>query len=132
MIQVSLCVVSCLVLGLGLLVWRARPEAPSNRSFGAFTLFSAIWVLGVGLFYAETIPPLGALPPFAGASLVPAASLSFVRYYPPPTKWLGAWPLRLNFSIGLLSATASFTPRLIVKDVRIASTGPARETGALY
>ena len=132
MIQVSLCVVSCLVLGLGLLVWRARPEAPSNRSFGAFTLFSAIWVLGVGLFYAETNLLLGAMTAFAGASLVPAAFLSFVRYYPTPTKWLGAWALRLNFSIGLLFAIASFTTRLIVKDVRIASTGPARETGALY
>jgi len=27
-----------LVLGIGLLVWRARPESPSNRAFVAFTL----------------------------------------------------------------------------------------------
>jgi histidine kinase-like protein len=132
MIQMSLCLVSCMVLGLGLLVWRARPEAPSNRSFGAFTLFSAIWILGVGLFYSETNLVFWATTAFAGASLVPAAFLSFVRYYPTPTRWLGPWALRLNFSVGLFFAVVSLTTRLIVKDARITSTGPARETGALY
>ena len=132
MIQISLCLVSCMVLGLGLLVWRARPEAPSNRSFGAFTLFSAIWILGVGLFYSETNLVFWATTAFAGASLVPAAFLSFVRYYPTPTRWLGPWALRLNFSVGLFFAVVSLTTRLIVKDARITSTGPARETGALY
>ena len=121
-----------MVLGLGLLVWRARPEAPSNRSFGAFTLFSAIWILGVGLFYSETNLVFWATTAFAGASLVPAAFLSFVRYYPTPTRWLGPWALRLNFSVGLFFAVVSLTTRLIVKDARITSTGPARETGALY
>ena len=132
MIQVSLCLVSCMVLGLGFLVWRARPEAPSNRSFGAFSLFSAIWILGVGLFYGEANLVFWAMTAFAGASLVPAAFLAFVRHYPTPTKWLGAWALRLNFSIGLLFAVASLTTRLIVKDARITSAGPTRETGTLY
>ena len=132
MIQISLCLVSCMVLGLGLLVWRAQPEAPSNRSFGAFTLFSAIWILGVGLFYAETNLVLWATTAFAAASLVPGAFLSFVRYYPTPTRWLDPWALRLNFSVGLFFAVVSLTTRLIVKDARITSTGPARETGTLY
>jgi PAS domain S-box-containing protein len=132
MIQVSLCLVSCMVLGLGFLVWRARPEAPSNRSFGAFSLFSAIWILGVGLFYGEANLVFWAMTAFAGASLVPSAFLAFVRHYPTPTKWLGAWALRLNFSIGLLFAVASLTTRLIVKDARITSAGPTRETGTLY
>ncbi len=132
MTQISLCLVSCMVLGLGLLVWRARPEAPSNRSFGAFTLFSAIWILGVGLFHAGANLIFWAMTAFAGASLVPAAFLAFVRYYPTPTKWLRPWVLRLNFSIGLFFAAASLTTRLIVKDALITSTGPARETGPLY
>src|SRR5262252_3393328 len=115
MTQILLCVADLMVFGLGLVVWRARPEAPANRWFGAFMLFSAIWILGVSLFYAEANPVFWAMTAFAGSSLVPAAFLSFVRYYPTPTKWLRPWVLGLNFGIGLFFAGASMTTRLIVK-----------------
>src|SRR5215510_7389297 len=101
MTQILLCAAALMVFGLGLLVWRARPEAPTNRSFGAFTLFSAIWMLGVSLFYAGANPVFWAMIAFAGSSLVPAALLSFVSHYPTPTKWLRPWALRVNFAIGL-------------------------------
>lgn len=132
MIQISLCVVSCMVLGLGILVWRARPEAPSNRSFGAFTLFSAVWISGVALFYSGGNLVVWATMAFAGASLVPAAFLAFVRYYPTPTRWLGPGVLRVCFSLGLFFAVASLTTRLIVEDAAITEAGPVRQTGPLY
>jgi PAS domain S-box-containing protein len=132
MTQILLCVAAFMVFGLGLLVWRARPEAPPNRWFGAFTLFSAIWILGVSLFYAGASPAFWAMTAFAAASLVPAAFLSFVRYYPTPTKWLGPRVLQLNFAIGLFFAVASLTTRLIVKDALVTPRGPTRETGVLY
>src|SRR5882724_937733 len=132
MIQISLCLTSLMILGLGLLVWRARPEAPTNRSFGAFTFFSAFWILGVGFFYSGTNLTFWATLAFAAASLIPAAFLAFVRYYPTPTKWLGPWALRLNFSLALFFAVISLTTRLIVEDTRLTPTGPVRETGALY
>jgi two-component system NtrC family sensor kinase len=132
MIQISLCFVSFMVLGLGTLVWRARPEGPVNRSFGAFTLFSAIWILGVGLFYAGRNLAFWASVAFAGASLVPAAFIAFVRYYPTPTKWLGPWALRLCFSFGAFFAITSLTTTLIVKDALTTTIGPVRQTGPLY
>jgi len=103
-----------MILGLGLLVWRARPEAPTNRSFGAFTFFSAFWILGVGFFYSGTNLTFWATLAFAAASLIPAAFLAFVRYYPTPTKWLCPWALRLNFSLALFFAVISLTTLLVV------------------
>jgi len=132
MIQVSLCLVSCMVLGLGILVWRARPDAPSHQSFGAFTLFSAVWIWGVGLFYSGENLLFWATTAFAGASLVPAAFLAFVRYYPTPTKWLGPRLLLLCFGLGACFAIISLTTRLVVKDALMTAAGPARQTGVLY
>jgi PAS domain S-box-containing protein len=131
-IQASLCLVSCLVLGLGILVWRARPEAPAHRSFGAFTLFSAIWILGVGLFYSGGNLVFWAATAFAGASLVPAAFLAFVRYYPTPTKWLSSRTLLLCFALGACFAIISLTTKLIVRDALTTDAGPIRQTGPLY
>ena len=121
-----------MVLGLGILVWRARPEASSHRSFGAFTLFSAIWILGVGLFYSGGNLVFWATTAFAGASLVPAAFLAFVRYYPTPTKWLGPRVLQLCFALGVCFAIVSLTTKLIVKDALTTDAGPVRQTGSLY
>jgi PAS domain S-box-containing protein len=132
MIHLSLYVVSFMVVGLGVLVWRASPEAPSNRFFGAFSLFSAIWILGVGLFYSGSNPLFSARTAFAGASLIPAAFLAFVRYYPTPTPWLAPWALTMNFAIGALLAIVSFVTELTVKDASITSAGPIRQTGSLY
>ncbi len=132
MIQLSLYLVACLVLGLGLLVWHARPESPTNRSFGAFGLLSAIWVFGVAFFHSGTDLSFWAPLAFAATGVLPATFLTFVRHYPTPAKWPAKWILRLNFSIGLMFATLSLTTRLIVRDATLTPTGPARETGPLY
>ena len=132
MIQIALGLVALMVLGLGVLVWRARPEAPSNRSFGAVTLCSAIWIVGVALLYSGGNLAFWARMPFVGASLLPAALLTFVRYYPTTTKWLGPWALGLCFSIGVFFAAAALTTTLIVRDALTTATGPVRQTGSLY
>src|SRR5262245_47191889 len=107
MISTSLYLVACLVLGLGLLVWHARPGNRTNQSFGAFTLISAIWVLGVACFYSGAGLKFWASIAFAAAGLIPATFLTFVRYYTTPTQWLAGWMLCLNFAIGLLFAAVS-------------------------
>src|SRR3989449_1277528 len=132
MIQLSLYLVAGLVLGLGLLVWHARPESPTNRSFGAFGLLSAIWVFGVAFFHSGTDLSFWAPLAFAATGLIPATFLTFVRHYPTPAKWAAKWILRLNFSVGLMFATLSLTTRLIVRDATLTPAGPARETGPLY
>ena len=132
MIQLSLYLVACLVLGLGLLVWHARPESPTNRSFGALGLLSAIWVFGVAFFHSGTDLSFWAPLAFAATGVLPATFLTFARHYPTPAKWPAKWILRLNFSIGLMFATLSLTTRLIVRDATLTPTGPARETGPLY
>ena len=132
MIHISLQLVFCLVLGLGLLVWRARPENPVNRSFGALALLSAIWILGVAFFHSGTHLSFWAPLAFAAVGLIPATFLTFVRHYPTPARWPGKLFLRFNLSIGLLFAVISLTTRLIVSDATLTPTGPARETGPLY
>ena len=132
MIQIVLYLVSCMVLGLGLLVWRARPDGSTNRSFGACTLLGAIWISGVGFFHSGTNLSSWAPLAFAAASLIPATFLGFVRDYPTPTRKLSSWAVRINFSIALLFAALSLTTRLVVDDARLTPIGPARETGPLY
>src|SRR5215470_12979412 len=132
MIQISLCLVALMVLGLGVLVWRARPEAPANRSFGAVTFFSAVWIVGVAFLYSGGNLAFWARVPFVGASLLPAALLTFVRWYPTPTRWLGTSALSLGFSLGVFFAIVSLTTTLVVKDALITIAGPVRQTGALY
>ncbi|PYM90548.1 MAG: hypothetical protein DME04_22390 [Candidatus Rokuibacteriota bacterium] len=132
MIQVSLYLVSCLVLGLGLLVWRARPDSQTNRSFGALTLLGAIWAFGVALFHSGTNFSLWAPLAFGAASLIPATFLTFVTSYPTPSGWPSRWILRLNFFLALVFAVASIATRLIVNDTIVTPTGPARKTGPLY
>jgi two-component system nitrogen regulation sensor histidine kinase GlnL len=131
MISTSLYLVSCLVLGLGLLVWRARPASRTNQSFGAFTLLSALWILGVAFFHSGTNLSFWAPVGFAASSLLPAALLMFARYYPTPTQWPSRWILYLALIIGLLFAVISITTGLIV-DITLTPSGAARERGPLY
>ena len=132
MIQVSLYLVSCLVVGLGLLVWRARPDSQTNRAFGALTLLGAIWSFGVAFFHSGNNFSLWAPLAFGAASLIPATFLTFVTSYPTPSVWPSRWILRLNFAIALAFALASIATRLIVNDTISTPTGPARKTGPLY
>src|SRR2546428_8444 len=69
---------------------------------------------------------------FAAASLIPPPFLAFVSYYPKPSKWPGKIVLYLNLGIGLILVIVSLATRLIVSDVKMTASGPARETGPLY
>ena len=63
MIQISIYLTSCLLLGLAFLVWRARPASTTNRLFSVLTLVIAIWsfsiasmLSGGNLFFASRLP----------------------------------------------------------------------------
>ena len=132
MIQISLYLVACLVLGLALLVWWARPDSATNRLFGVFTLVIAVWAFGIAFMQSGTNLGFAARLTFAAASLIPPTFLAFVSYYPKPSTWPGKIVLYLNLGIGLILVTVSLATRLIVSDVKMTAAGPARETGPLY
>src|SRR2546425_1405981 len=134
MIQISHYLVSALVMGLALLVWRARPASPTNRLFGVFTLVIAVWVLGIATMQSAVNLDFAARLTFAAASLIPPTFLAFVQYYPTASKWRGnKIVLSINLGCGLVIASISLVPRLVVTDVTMtASMGVARETGPLY
>src|SRR2546426_2944146 len=132
MIQISLYLVSCLLLGLGILVWWARPDSATNRSFGVFTLVVAVWAFGIAFMQSSASVNFAARLPFAAASLIPSACLAFVSYYATPSKWPGMIVLYLSFGIGLIFVTISLATRLIVSDATMTAAGPTRVTGPLY
>src|SRR5437899_3684438 len=134
MIQISHYLVSALVMGLALLVWRARPASPTNRLFGVFTLVIAVWVLGIATMQSAVNLDFAARLTFAAASLIPPTFLAFVQYYPTASKWRGnKIVLSINLGCCLVIASISLVPRLVVTDVTMtASMGVARETGPLY
>src|SRR5882724_9968315 len=132
MIQISLYFVACLLLGLGILVWRSGPRSRTHQSFGAFVLLAAIWVLGVAFFHSGTNLSLWAYLAFAATGLLPAPFLAFAQYFPTPAQRPTKWILRLSLSIGVAFAVLSLTTRLILKNVIMTPAGPARETGPLY
>jgi len=86
MIQISLYLVACLVLGLALLVWWARPDSATNRLFGVFTLVIAVWAFGIAFMQSGSNLGFAARLAFAAASLIPPTFLAFVSYYPKPSK----------------------------------------------
>src|SRR2546422_7807301 len=134
MIQISHYLVSALVMGLALLVWRARPASPTNRLFGVFTLVIAVWVLGIATMQSAVNLDFAARLSFAAASLISPTFLAFVQYYPTASKWRGnKIVLSINLGCGLVIASISLVTRLVVTDVTMtASMGVARETGPLY
>src|SRR5262245_2094536 len=132
MIQISIYLTSCLLLGLAILVWRARPASATNRLFSVFTLLIAIWTFSIAsmlsggnLFFASRLS-------FAAASLIPATFLAFVYYYPTPSKWPGRTGLVLTFATALILVVVSLTTRLVVSGARMTSAGLTRETGPFY
>ncbi len=132
MIQISIYLTSCSLLGLAFLVWRARPASATNRLFSVFTLFIAIWSLSIAsmlsggnLFFASRVP-------FAAACLIPATFLAFVCYYPTPSKWPGRTAFSLIFGTALVLVVVSLTTRLVVAEAKMTSGGLTRETGPLY
>src|SRR5215475_14191440 len=98
MIQISLYFVACLLLGLGVLVWRAGPRSRTHQSFGAFVVLAAIWVLGVAFFHSGTNLRLWAYLAFAATGLLPATFLAFAQYFPTSTQAPAKWVLRFTLS----------------------------------
>src|SRR5438093_3217430 len=132
MIQVSIYLISCSLLGLAFLVWRARPSSATNRSFSVYTLFIAIWSFAIASMQSGGHLHLASRLTFAAASLIPATFLAFVYYYPTPSKWPGKAGLCLNFGVACVLAAVSLTTRLIVGDARMTAAGLTRETCPLY
>src|SRR5438128_8804658 len=134
MIQISHYLVSALVMGLALLVWRARPASATNRLFGVFTLVIAVWVLGIATMQSAVNLDFAARLAFAAASLIPPTFLAFVQYYPTASKWPGnKIVLFMNLGCGVVIASIALVTRVVVADVTMtASMGVARETGPLY
>ncbi len=134
MIQFSHYLVAALVLGLALVVWRARPSSPTNRLFGVFTLVIAVWVFGIASMHSAVNLGFAARLTFAAASLIPPTFLAFVQYYPVPSTWSGNKViLYANLGFGLAIAITSLATRLVVSDVTMTATaGVTRATGPLY
>src|SRR5881628_793598 len=132
MIQVSIYLISCSLLGLAFLVWRARPSSATNRSFSVYTLFITIWSFAIASMQSGGHLNLASRLTFAAASLIPATFLAFVYYYPTPSKWPGKAGLCLNFRVACVLAAVSLTTRLIVGDAKLTGAGLTRETGPLY
>jgi PAS domain S-box-containing protein len=133
MIQFSHYLVAALVLGLALVVWRARPNSATNCLFGVFTLVIAVWVFGIASMQSAVNLALAARLTFAAASLIPPTFLAFVQYYPTPSTWSGSKILLYtNLGCGLATAIVSLATRLVVSDVTMTPTGVTRATGPLY
>jgi PAS domain S-box-containing protein len=132
MIQLSLYIVSCVVFGLSLLVWLARRENSTNRSFALFTVSVGFWVLGVAAFQSSPNLNFWGRFAFAAASFIPATLLVFAHYYPTPSRWLGRSTLLLTCSIAFLFAVISMSTSLVVSEARWAPLGLTRETGPLF
>src|SRR5437773_1626162 len=132
MSQFSLYIVASAVLALAFLVWHARPDSAIIRSFAMFTLFVALWALGVASFQGGANLDFWGRFAFATASVIPASFLAFARQYPTPDGWPSSRTVRLNFTIAAVFAVISMTTRLVVSGTSLSPEGPTRETGPLY
>src|SRR4030095_10789729 len=120
MTQFSHYLVAALVLGLAIVVWRARPSSATNRLFGVFTLVIAVWVLGIASMRSTINPYFRAPLSSAAASLIPPTFLAFVLYYPTPSAWSGSRViLYANLGSGFAIAIVALATRLVVTDVTI-------------
>src|SRR5437867_9847451 len=132
MSQFSLYIVASAVLALAFLVWHARPDSAINRSFAMFTLFVALWALGVASFQGGANLDFWGRFAFASASVITASFLAFARQYPTPVGWPSTPTVRLTFTIAAVFAVISMTTRLVVSGTSLSPEGPTRETGPLY
>ena len=129
---VPLVALVALLLALAAFVWLAHPSSAINRWFATFTLFVAVWVIGITGLQSGSHLDAWARVTFAGATLIPASFLSFMRAYPT----LGTWPptslLRGTLvCAGAIAFLALSTP-LLVYDTTMTSAGLTRQTGPLY
>jgi signal transduction histidine kinase len=129
---VPLVALVALLLALAAFVWLARPGSEINRWFATFTLFVAVWVLGISGLQSGTHLDAWARVTFASAALIPASFLTFMRAYPTPSSWpptaLLGGTLLLAGGIAVLSLS---TP-LMVYETTLTPAGLTRQTGPLY
>jgi two-component system, sporulation sensor kinase E len=132
MIQASLFALAFLLILLACYIWRARRGSPVNRSFALHTLTLAGWVFGIAGLQSWTYLEFWSRLTFAGASLIPAAFLSFIRTYPVPGSWPPPFIVRAGVAIGIGFGVLSLASRAIVDSVSLTPSGPTRIPGVLY
>ena len=121
-----------LLLALAGFVWRARPSSAINRWFATFTLFVAVWVLGISGLQSGMHLDAWARLTFASAAMIPASFLTFMRAYPTPSNWPSTALLRATLALAGTMALLTLTTPLMVYDTTMTSAGLTRQTGPLY
>ena len=121
-----------LLLALGGFVWLARPSSAINRWFATFTVFVAVWVIGVTGLQTGAHLDLWARVAFAGATVIPAAFLAFMREYPTQSTWPPKALLRGILLLASGIATLALSTPLLVYGTSVTPGGLTRQTGPLY
>lgn len=132
MFQVLLSSIALILLSQGGLVWRARPSNPTNRWFAAFTVATALWILALVGAHSENYANLWARLTFASASIIPAAFLAFISYYPSRDPRPSARSLSLSFAVASSFAAFSLWTDLIIVSLNSINGELTRQTGLLY
>jgi signal transduction histidine kinase len=129
---VPLVALVALLLALAAFVWLARRNSAINRWFATFTLFVAVWVLGISGLQSGVHLDAWARVAFAGATLIPASFLAFMRAYPTPSSWPSTSLLRGTLMLAGAIAILSLSTPLMVYDTTMTPAGLTRQTGPLY
>ena len=129
---VPLVALVALLLALAGFVWLAQRSSAVNRWFATFTLFVAVWVIGITGLQSGTHLNAWARVTFAGATLIPASFLAFMRAYPTLSAWPPTSLLRGTLAVASIIAALTLLTPLTVYDTAMTSTGLTRQTGPLY
>ena len=129
---VPLVALVALLLALAGFVWLARPSSAINRWFATFTLFVAVWVLGISGLQSGMHLDAWARLTFAGAAMIPASFLTFMRAYPTPSNWPPTSLLRATLALAGTIAVLTLATPLMVYDTTMTPAGLTRQTGPLY
>ncbi len=129
---VPLVALVALLLALAAFVWLAQPSSAINRWFATFTLFVAVWVIGIIGLQSGAHLDGWARVTFAGAALIPASFLSFMRAYPTRSTWPPTSLLRGTLIFASAIAVLALSTPLLVYGTTVTSAGLTRQTGPLY
>jgi len=129
---VPLVALVALLLALAGFVWLARPSNAINRWFATFTLFVAVWVLGISGLQSGMHLDAWARLTFASAAMIPASFLTFMRAYPTPGNWPPTPLLRATLALAGTLAVLTLSTPLMVYETTMTSAGLTRQTGPLY
>ena len=121
-----------LLLSLAGFVWLARPSSAINLWFATFTLFVAVWMIGITGLQSGAHLDAFARVTFAGAAMIPASFLSFMRAYPTQSTWPPTALLRGTLVLASVIAVLALSTPLVVYGTTMTSAGLTRQTGPLY